>query len=104
MKMKSRIMSCDHNDEDTIEMATEIAGRMPDGWVGLIIPEGGHPITVLPRKLSDGEMAVLPSDAMAMVALQIGLHDDEFAETLITEIMGDEVERADGPDAGTTVH
>lgn len=93
--MKSRIVSCDHNGPDDIDMVKEIANRMPKGWTGLIVPDEGHPVAILPEELSDEEVAVLSSDAMVMIALQVALHNDSFAETIITNILGDEVERSD---------
>ena len=90
---RSRIVSCDHNDADTIALAKRIVDAIPNGWSGILMPDGdGHAIAVLSEPAAGGELGMFSTESMLAITVQIALHDPEFAASLINKVMGDEVE------------
>ena len=100
VKASSRVMACDDVDEEMLETAESIAQRLPNGWSALIVPdEGDHPFGLLPRAVmeTDSNVVQVPTSTMLVAALMIGCHDDDFCESIIRSVMGDEA----GPDQRT---
>lgn len=91
-KDAGRVMSCSHNEQDDLDMCQEIAARIPKGWAALILPEDGHPVSVMADDLTVGEEEyVVDQNSMVVYALASALHNETFATAIIYSALGDSV-------------
>lgn len=89
MKYK-RIITCDHNSEDTLRACVTVLERLPKGYSCLVVPDDGHPVALIPDgiipDIDTGELPdklLLPDEALFVMALsQLG-HSRTFMRELI---------------------
>lgn len=88
---KTRVFSCQCNTKGARETAESIASIMPEGWTAVLLPTGSdHPISVVHKEMELGNVLEdLPFETVLVSVLQTALHDREYAESLVQQVMAD---------------